>query len=172
MVLVLKTQLTVSGLTGRQVTDFLLTCDDDRYQEWWPGTHLQLHLLEPGGREDHVGDVVLMDELIGSRRVRMAVEVREVQPGRKVVWQMRFRSRRLPVRLTLTMRAAAGGTELRHAITAGWSGPGRLLDPVWRLYFTRSFARGMDRHARTEFVLLRDLFDRAAVEHRGEGGRP
>jgi hypothetical protein len=156
-VLVLETQVTVPGLTGRQVTDFLLVGGDDRYQEWWPGTHLQFHLLERGSRDDHVGDVVLMDEHIGSRRVHMAAEVRELLPGRKVVWQMRFRRCRLPVRLTLTLRPQADGTSLKHTITAGWSGLGSVLDTVWRLYFTRSFARAMDRHVRTEFALLRDL---------------
>lgn len=30
--LTLESQMTVDGLTGRQITDFLLECDDDRYQ--------------------------------------------------------------------------------------------------------------------------------------------
>ena len=75
--LTLESEMTVNGLTGQEITDFLLDCDDDSYQAWWPGTHLELHMLEHGPGDDHVGDVVLMDEYIGSRRVRMVGEVIE-----------------------------------------------------------------------------------------------
>ena len=153
----LESQVTVDGLTGAEVTDFLLDCEDARYQAWWPGTHLQLHPVAHGPGDEHVGDVVLMDELIGSRRVRMAAEVAEVEPGEKLVWRMRWRRVRLPVRLTLTLQPLAHGVRVRHVITAGWSGPGRIIDPLWRLYFSPSFEAAMDRHAHTEFPLLRDL---------------
>ena len=164
--LVLETQMVVEGLTGRQITDFLLTGGDDRYQAWWPGTHVQFHVLEHGTRADHVGDVVLMDELIGTRRVRMAAEVIEVVPGEKVEWQLQIRRHRVPARLTLQLRTLDHGVELRHTITAGWSGLGRILDPLWRLYFTRSFARALDRHVHVEFPLLRELLRREASDGR------
>jgi hypothetical protein len=154
----------VDGLTGREITDFLLDCGDDSYQAWWPGTHLELHLLEHGPRDDHVGDVVLMDEYIGSRRVRMAGEVIEAAPAKKIVWQLRQGGLRLPVRLTLALSDDKHGVHLRHTITAGWSGHGRVLDPLWRLYFSRSFAGAMDRHVHTEFPLMRNLLHRARTD--------
>ncbi len=79
--LTLESEMTVNGLTGREITDFLLDCGDDSYQAWWPGTHLELHVLEHGSGDDHVGDVVLMDEYVGSRRVRMVGEVIEAVAG-------------------------------------------------------------------------------------------
>jgi hypothetical protein len=154
----------VKGLTGREITDFLLGCDDEAYQAWWPGTHLELHVLEHGSGDDHVGDVVLMDEYIGSRRVRMAGEVIEAVPGERVVWQFRPGRLRLPVRLTLELSAHENGVRLRHTITAGWLGRGRVLDPLWRLYFSSSFAGAMDRHVHTEFPLMRDLLRRTRAD--------
>jgi uncharacterized protein YndB with AHSA1/START domain len=156
--------MTVDGLTGREITDFLLDCDDETYQAWWPGTHLELHVVEHGQGDDHVGDIVLMDEYIGSRRVRMVGEVIEAVPGERVVWQFRPGGLRLPVWLTLELSPRGRGVRLRHAITAGWSGRGRMLDPLWRLYFSRSFAGAMDRHVHTEFPLIRDLLHRAAAD--------
>ena len=37
---------------------------------------------------NHVGDVVLMDEYVGSRHVRMVGEVIEAVPGEKIVWRL------------------------------------------------------------------------------------
>ena len=156
--LILQSQVTVPGVTGREITDFMLDCADDRYQAWWPGTHLEFHILVRSSRDDHVGDVVLMDEYVGSRRVRMVGEVIEAVPGETIVWQLRLgRHLRVPVRLSLTLDTAEEGVALCHTITAGWSGVGRRLDPLWRLYFSNSFARAMDRHAHTEFPLLGNL---------------
>ena len=151
----LESQVTVGGLTGQEITDFLVHPSDERYQAWWPGTHLEFHVLHRGSDEGHVGDVVWMDERIGPRRVRMAAEVIEAIPGKKLVWQLRRWRLRLPVRLTLALRTEGHGVRVRHTIAAGWPGRARLLDPLWRLYFSRSFASAMDRHVHTEFALLR-----------------
>ena len=155
--LTVESRMTLRGLTGREITDLLLECDDATYQEWWPGTHRAFHVIEPGPGTDHVGDLVWMDESVGSRRLRMAAEVLEVAPGERVVWQLRPWRLRPPVRLTLTLRDQGAGVELCHTITAGWSGWARAFDPLWRLYFTDAFAAAMDRHARTEFPLVRNL---------------
>ncbi len=163
--LTVETAMTVAGLTGRDVTDFLLECDDVRYQAWWPGTHLELHVLERGGA-NHVGDLVLMDEYVGSRHLRMVGEVESVVPGERIVWRLgwgRFRLP-LPIRLTVALRTADPGVHLRHTITAGWAGPGRLLDPLWRLYLSPSFRGAMDRHVHTEFPLLRDMLARERAD--------
>jgi hypothetical protein len=156
-VLTLESTVTVEGLTGREITDFLLNCRDDTYQAWWPGTHLQFHVVKPGPGGDHVGDVVLMDEFVGSRRVRMSGKVIDAVPGEKIVWQLRPGRLPLPVRLTVALSKGEHAVRLRHSITAGWRGIGRWLDPLWRLYFSRSFAGAMDRHVRTEFPLMRDV---------------
>jgi hypothetical protein len=151
--LTIESRVFVASISGREVTDFLLDCTDERYQQWWPETHLELHALTRG--RNHVGDVVLMDEYVGKRRVRMLGIVVQVVPGKKIVWQLR-KGVRLPVWLTLELADRDGGVELRHMITAGFRGVGRVLDPLFGRYFSAEFAAAMDEHARTEFSLLRD----------------
>ena len=152
--LTIESQVRVPGLTGAEVTSYLLECSDEAYRAWWPGVHLEFHPVA-AGRADHLGETVLMDEFIGTRRVRMAGVVTHVESGRKLVWQMK-KGIRLPVWLTLGLTDGDGGVAIRHTITAGWTGVGRLLDPLFRLYFTSAFAAAMDRHARTEFPRLRE----------------
>lgn len=156
----LESTVSVDGLTGREVSDFLLSCDDARYQAWWPGTHLRLHRIATGPGPGPVGDVWLMDELIGSHRLRMAAEVVELVPGERLVWRMRWWRLPLPAWLTLELEPEADGVRVRHTVTAGWAGPGRVLDPLLRLYLSRSFAADLDRHVQTEFPLLRDQLRR------------
>jgi uncharacterized protein YndB with AHSA1/START domain len=151
--LAIESRVDVAGLTGRDVTGFMLACTDEQYQRWWPGTHLQLHVVGPatGG----VGDVVLMDEFIGRRRVRLHGVVEAVEPGRSLVWRFR-KIVPLPGRLSLELSPVPGGVSVRHTITAGWPGIGRALDPLLRLYFTPRFTADLDAHVHTEFPLLRD----------------
>ena len=147
-------KLFVEGITGREVFDFLLNANDESYRRWWPGTHLRLHALER--HENHVGDVFYMDEYVGERRVRMTGVVVEAQRGRRIVWRFKWWRILLPVSLTLDMADRDGGVALRHTIRAGFGGPGRVLDPLFRIYFSPRFASAMDEHARTEFPMLRD----------------
>jgi len=154
-VIVIRSQVALRDVSGQEITEFLLNCTHEAYQAWWPGVHLRMHMLRPGPGPDHVGDRVLMDEFIGRRRVRMSGEVVAAVPGQTITWQLRP-GVRLPVRLTLELTEAVAGVEVRHTITAGWGGLGRLADPLFRLYFTRGFAAAMDEHVHTEFPLLRD----------------
>jgi hypothetical protein len=151
--LVTESRVDVAGLTGRDVTDFMLACTDERYRNWWPGTHLQLHVL--GRAVAGVGDVVVMDEFVGRRRLRLRGVVEAVEPGRRLVWRFR-KIVPLPARLSLELTPVPGGVSVRHTINAGWAGIGRVLDPLLRLYFTPRFIAELDAHVRTEFPLLRD----------------
>lgn len=151
--LTLESRVEVPGLRAREVTDFLLSPTDAAYQAWWPGVHRRFHRVAPGG-VDHVGEHVLMDELVGSRRVRMSGVVEEADPGRRIVWRL-VKGLRLPVRLTLELDDLGAAVSVRHTITAGWRGPGRLLDPLLRLYFSPRFTAAMDSHVRSEFTRLR-----------------
>jgi len=83
-VFTLESHAEVPRLTGAQIADFMLECDDDRYRSWWPGTHLAFHRVEQGWTEP-LGDRVLMDEYVGSRRIRMHGEVVEATPGERIV---------------------------------------------------------------------------------------
>lgn len=152
--LVLESHVTVPDLTASAVIGFLLDCSDREYQNWWPGVHLHLH-QKTAGRADHVGDEAYMDEFIGRRRLRMTAVVIDVEQGRKVLWQMK-KAIRLPAWLTIEAVDGPTGVAITHRISAGWTGPGRALDPLLRLYFTPEFAAAMDNHVHTEFPHIRD----------------
>lgn len=160
----IKTEMFVEGIRGAEIFDFLLDATDESYRRWWPGTHLRLHVLKRG--ENHVGDVFYMDEYVGERRVRMQGVVVEAERGKRIVWRLERWGVLLPVRLTLELADRDGGVGLRHTVRAGFVGPGRILDPLFRIYFSGRFAAAMDEHARTEFPMLRDLL----AESSGAGG--
>lgn len=155
--LTMQTEVDLRGPSAREVTDFMLECDDTAYAAWWPGTHREFHVVEPGPGAGHVGDRVWMDELVGSRHLRMGATVVVADPGHRIVWQLRPWRLPLPVHLALTVRDEGDHVALRHTLTAGWNGWRRVLDPVWRLYFTAAFTRELDEHARTEFPRLAEL---------------
>ena len=153
--LTVQTSIRVDDASGVEIFDFLANPDDESYRAWWPGTHLQLHISERGG-DDHVGDVIYMDEYVGKRRLRMSAIVAEAVPGKKLVWRLK-RGLKLPARLYLELDDYDGGVAITHTIRAGFRGAGRVLDPVLKLVLSDAFARDMDDHARTEFPRLRDL---------------
>ena len=150
----LTTTIDVEGMSGADVYDFLANPDDQSYREWWPGTHLAFHVRKHG--REHVGDVVYMDEYVGTRRLRMTGVVTDAIPGRRLVWQL-VRGVELPAHLDLRLDDHDGGVRITHTTRAGFRGAGRLLDPVFRLYFTKRLIAALDDHVRTEFPRLRHL---------------
>ena len=156
----LPTHIHVDGLTGREITDFLASCDDAAFQSWWPGTHFQLHTVK--GMPGSVGSVIVMDEMIGGRRAKVRCELVELVPGRTLVWQLRRPLFRLPVRLVLRLKDDDTGVQIEQSIEAGFSGAASGLDPVFRLLFPPSFAAAKDEHVRTEFPKLRDFLHQKA----------
>lgn len=159
--LTLQTKLRVEGITSCEIFDFLAAPNDRAYQQWWPGTHLHLHPIKGTGAL--AGDRLYMDEFVGSRRLRMTAIVLEAARPERLVWQLR-KVVRLPARLCLELADDRGGVAITHTITAGFTGPGRILDPLLRLFLSPSFAETMDEHARTEFPMLRDRRDQIRAE--------
>jgi hypothetical protein len=149
-----ESSVLVDGLAGAEITDFLLHPADDRYQAWWPGTHLQFHLV--AGSPGQVGEVVWMDEYVGSRWLRMAAVVVEAEPGRKIVWQLK-RWAPLPAWLRLELDDQGNGCLVRHIVEIGYRGIGSILDPLLRLYVSERFTDELEEHVLTEFPKLLDL---------------
>jgi hypothetical protein len=139
----------VDGLKAKEITDFFANCNNEAYQQWRPGTHIQFHPIK--GRADEIGALIYMDEFIGKRRLRMTGELIDLIPGKRFVWQPRL-YRPLPVRLTIELADDQAGVRVTHVIEARYAGVGRIFDPLFRLWFSRQFAADMDGHVKTEFV--------------------
>ena len=150
----LESRLHVDDLRGAEVVEFLLHCTDDAYRQWWPGMHLRLHTH--ARTASNIGNLVYMDEFVGRHHLKLTGVVTEVAPGRKIAWQVK-QGIKLPIRLTLELDDDNRGVAITHTIQAGFQGIGRVLDPLFRLFFSTEFGRQMDEHVRTEFPRLRDL---------------
>ncbi len=150
----IQSKVHVDGIGREPLFDFLLNPNDHDYQRWWPGTHLEYHILRqcPG----HIGDVIYMDEYVGKRRLRMKAIVTQADLDRGITWHM-VKWFRLPAWLCIEMEEDADGVLLTHTLKAGFNGIGRLLDSLLRIYFSDGFAQAMDEHARTEFPRLGEM---------------
>ena len=154
----LLTRTHVPGLSGREITDFLSTCTDEAFRGWWPGTHFHLHTVK--GTPGTIGSVVFLDEMVGSRHVRVTCDLTYLVRGKTLVWHLRRLLFRLPVRLVFRLQDDEVGVQIEQSIQAGYSGFARFLDPVFRLFFPESFAAAKDEHVRTEFLKLKDFLCR------------
>ena len=96
----IKTEIFVDGILGKEITDFLLNCNDENYQKWWNGTHIRLHNLKK--YPDNIGNIVFMDEYIGEQRVKMKGIVKDAIPGEKIIWQLK-KIIKLPIKLFLEL---------------------------------------------------------------------
>ena len=149
--LIMRTEVQVKGITGADVATFMLNCTDADYQRWWPGTHLAFHTIRrvPGD----LGSLVLFDEYVGKRRLRFVGVVVENVPGKKVAWQMK-KVIKLPGWLILNFADNSEGVTITHELAVGFTGVGRILDPLLRVFLPKSFERELAEHARIEFQKL------------------
>jgi uncharacterized protein YndB with AHSA1/START domain len=137
-----STCVDVNALSASELYEFMLNPTDSRYQRWWPGVHRRFHVIRRHPITSPVGDVVVMDELIGRRRLRFRGVVRVAEPDRRIVWQLGMGVSG-PAWLEMTLTRIAGGVRIDHVVRIGFPGlRGRLTDPVIRLYFTDGFADG------------------------------
>ena len=155
----IRTVTHVAGLKGIEVTSFLLNPTDTEYRMWWKGTHLQLHPITGSAG---TGKAVYMDEYIGARRVRMTAILIESIPGVRIAWQLK-KIIKLPVWLSLELEDDHAGVTITHTIRAGFAGAGRILDPLLRASFSKSFTMAMDEHVKIEFPKLRDMLHRSGT---------
>ena len=149
--IVMKAEVIVSGLSGRKISDFMLHCIDEDYQNWWPGTHLSFHTTRRFSND--IGNLVYFDEYVGKHRVMFnGVVVRNIT-GKVIVWQMK-KAIKLPAWMVLEFNDSDDGVVITHTLKVGFTGVGRLLDPILRLYLSTSFEKELEEHTKIEFTKL------------------
>jgi hypothetical protein len=149
--LVSRTEVNVSGVHGAKISDFMINCTDEKYQDWWPGYHLAFHTLKR--YPDEIGNLVYFDEYVAKRRLKFHARVNEYVPGKRIIWQLRFWAS-LPVWLSLEFQDHPEGVTVYHTFTIGFRGIGKILDPLLRISFSQDFQHELEEHARVEFKLL------------------
>ena len=150
----LRTEVYVNGISGKSVSDFMLNCTDEDYQNWWPGTHLAFHTINrfPNG----LGNIVYFDEYVGSHRLTFYGIVVENIPGRKIIWQLK-KVIKLPVWLILEFEDNDEGVLVVHTIKAGFEGVGTLINPFLRFRLNQQFEKDLAEHAHIEFDKLAEI---------------
>jgi len=147
-------ELTVPTATAQQFYDFMINPCDQRYSGWWPGEHLQFHIVKHGD-ENHVGDIVFVDEYLGkSRRLIFFGIVIAANRPNKIEWQMMKAKLRLPAILELELNDTDEGVRVKHELRIGYLGIGKLLDPFIKLYFNKSFQNALEEHCKIEWFKL------------------
>ena len=85
--IICSTTVDVIDLSGKEVYEFMLTCTDEQYQHWWPGTHFVFHTLKR--TPTNVGNLVCMDEYVGEYRVKFQAVVKRLVPNQEILWHLR-----------------------------------------------------------------------------------
>ena len=149
-------ELTVPNATAEQFYDFMINPCDQRYSEWWQGEHLQFHIVKRGD-ENHLSDIVFMDEYLGKDRrlTFFAVVVTASRPN-IIEWQMMKARLRLPAVVKLELYDSDKGIRLKHELRIGYPGIGKLLDPFIKFYFNKSFRKALEAHCKIEWFKLAD----------------
>ncbi|MCL2355955.1 MAG: hypothetical protein FWC70_02190 [Defluviitaleaceae bacterium] len=156
-------ELTVSNARAEQFYDFMINPTDERYSAWWPGEHLQFHIVKRGD-ENHLGDIVFMDEYLGTgRRLTFFAVVVTANRPFEITWRMKKAGLRLPAYVTLGLKDTPEGVHVRHELRIGYSGFGRILDPFISLYFTKSFRDALEEHCLAEWPKLAEAIETAAA---------
>ena len=147
----LHSEVSVQGIRGDEFLNFMLNCTDADYQEWWPDVHLAFHAIQRYPNE--IGNIVYFDEFIGTTRLKFKGVVKEYIPGRKITWQM-IRGVRLPTWLEIECKQPTDDLHIVHTLKAGFSGLGKIFDPLIRVYLSENFCVELNDHAQTEFPML------------------
>lgn len=108
------TTVEVTGLSSKDVYDFLLNCTDTQYQRWWPETHLVFHTLKR--TPTNIGNLVYMDEYVGDFRLKFHGTVKKMVPNGSILWQMRKFGVVLPAWLSLNLSDTASGVKIIHRL--------------------------------------------------------
>lgn len=147
----LETAVLVKGIAAADIYDFMLNLTDADYQQWWQGTHLACHTVKkvPGD----VGNLVYLDEIVGTTRLQGHGVVMKLVPCREIVYQVKMLVR-IPAWLILKFEEVPDGVRIIHIVRAGFDGAGRVLDPLIRLFLTDEFEKQLAAHAREEFPML------------------
>jgi len=156
--------LTVPNAHAEQFYNFMINPTDERYSAWWPGEHLQFHIVKHGD-SNHLGDLVFMDEYLGkNHRLVFHAVVQEAKHPHRITWQMKKAGLRLPAVVTLELQDSSEGVKLKHELCIGYVGIGRILDPFIRLYFNKSFQNALDEHCKIEWYKLAEYLNPQKTE--------
>jgi hypothetical protein len=104
--------------------------------------------------------MVYMNENLGEKRCLSfhAVVVKANRPN-KIIWQMMKFGIKLPAFVEFELQNFSDELLLKHELKLGFNGIGKLLDPIIKIYFNKSFQEALETHCNIEWYKLRDLLN-------------
>lgn len=150
--------LTIPDARAESFYGFMTNPSDDVYRRWLPDEHWAFHIVKRG-QETHLGDLVYYDEILGTKKHRLAFYATIVVADRpsRIVYQMRKFGLSLPGYLDISFADAGEGLILTHEVRIGWRGVGAIIDPILRLFFNKSFFAALEGHCEREWRCLAEI---------------
>ena len=151
-------KLTVPDGKAEDFYNFMINPTSERYRQWWPGEHLEFYIVKHGD-ENHLGDLVFVDEYLGDkRRLTFHGKVVKARPpvgddAGQIIWQMRKLGLALPAYLSLVLKDTSDGLLVKHQLRIGYKKL-KCLDPFIKLYFSKGFQADLEKHCRLEWSML------------------
>jgi hypothetical protein len=140
-----------------QFFDFMVNPSPETYARWLPGEHHKFHVVKRN-KNTPVGDLIYFDQHIGTKyRLKFYATIRIADNPKHILFQMRKFGIDLPGYLDLKFCDTADGLILIETIRIGFNGFGKLVDPVIRLFFSKSFFSEMNNHHKREWVSLAEI---------------
>lgn len=147
----------LSGAKAEQFYAFMINPIPEIYRHWLPEEHHKFYVVKHG-RQTPIGDLVYYDQHISkSHRLNFYAIIRVAKNTNKIVFQMRKFGINLPAYLDLEFHDTTSHLFLKEEIRIGFDGIGKILDPVIKMFFNKSFFNAMNSHHKREWSCLADI---------------
>jgi hypothetical protein len=148
------TTIEIKDITSKKIIDFMITCTDAEYNNWWPGTHISFHELIH--KPDIIGSSVYFDEFVGPIRLKFHAIISNYIPDKLIAWQMK-KLILLPAKLILQTEQQNNDVILKHSLLIGFKGILSILDPIIKVFIPKNLEAELNEHARHEFGILPEI---------------
>lgn len=150
--------LVIPNATAESFYDFMINPTDDLYQKWLPEEHWVFHIVKKR-QENHLGDLVFYDEILGTKKHRLTFYATIIIADRpnKIVYQMHKFGLKLPGYLDIEFINTSHGISLKHEVRIGWHGVGSIIDPIIKLFYNKSFFYALEGHCKREWSCLAEI---------------
>jgi hypothetical protein len=152
--------LSVPNAKAEEFYDFMINPDPALFHRWLPEEHHAFHIVKRSPTTP-LGDLVYYDEILGSRKYRLAfyATISEVFTPNKVVFRMRKFGVNLPAYLDLEFVQDGEALKVRHEVRIENDGLWKAATPIVQLVCTPGFWEALQGHCDREWIALRDVMN-------------
>lgn len=137
--------------------DFMINPPPEVYKRWLPEEHHEFYVVKRS-HETPIGDLIFFDQHIGEKhRLTFYAITRNAVKPKHILFQMRRFGINLPGYLQLDFNDTAEGLALTETIRIGFNRFGSIIDPIIKLFFSKSFFNEMNGHHKREWACLADI---------------